>query len=277
MTSVSERRLTGIEHQDARLNEVWRQLDKVCDPELDESITDMGFVENVEIDGDNQVAVSFRLPTYWCSANFAYLMATDIRLEVKKLDWVSRTHVTLADHMFEDQVNTGVNQGLSFREIFADLAPDQSLDEIRETFRKKAFQRRQEVMLMALQGLGFANEQIVAMTIDAFDAVQFSDEEEIRQKSRYRDILELLGRMATLKDLAFRNYEGDSIGVGDLADYLSKLKSVRINMEFSGALCRGLLSTRYKELDANADEPTLIDFMLDRVPPNRSTAKHDSS
>ena len=90
--------------QTARIREVWQQLDKVCDPELDEPITDMRFVESVKVDGGNQVAVSFRLPTYWCSANFAYLMASDIRLEVEKLDWVSRVRVRLEDHMFEEQV-----------------------------------------------------------------------------------------------------------------------------------------------------------------------------
>ena len=38
------------------------------------------------------------------------------------------------------------------------------------------------------------------------------------------------------------------------------------DMEFNGALCRGLKTTRYKELDVIDGEPTLVDFMLDRVP-----------
>ena len=37
-------------------------------------------------------------------------------------------------------------------------------------------------------------------------------------------------------------------------------------MEFNGALCRGLKQTRYKELDVVDGEPTLVDFILDRVP-----------
>lgn len=268
--TVSGRRVSGVDDQQAQLSEVWQRLEKVCDPELDEPITDMGFVESVDIDDDRQVAVRFRLPTYWCSANFAYLMASDIRLEVEKLSWVSNVRVRLEDHMFEEQVNTGVNEGLSFRQIFADLAPDEGLDEIREKFRKKAFQRRQEVMLLGLQGLGLGNQQIVAMTLLEFDAIQFSSDEDIRQKTRYRDIIGELGLARSPGDLAFRDYDGGPFKASDLAEYLSKLRAVRINMEFSGALCRGLLSTRYKELDCNSDEPTLVDFMLDRVPPARS-------
>ena len=129
--------VTGHNDPDPHVRDVWRELDKVCDPELDEPITDMGFVAGLDVGENGQVAVSFQLPTYWCSANFAYLMASDIRLEVEKLDWVSRVRVRLRDHMFEDQVNTGVNEGLSFKQAFADLAPDQGLDEIREKFRKK--------------------------------------------------------------------------------------------------------------------------------------------
>lgn len=254
----------------ARIREVWQQLDKVCDPELDEPITDMRFVESVKVDGANQVAVSFRLPTYWCSANFAYLMASDIRLEVEKLDWVSRARVCLEDHMFEEQVNTGVNEGLSFRDTFADLAPDENLDEIREKFRKKAFQRRQEVMLLGLRALGFSNERIVTMTLDEFDSIKFTDDDEIRQKIRYLDIIGELGLAAKPDDLAFRSYDGAPLIAAELPQYLSTLRGVRINMEFSGALCRGLLSTRYKELDTDADEPTLVDFMLDRVPPRQA-------
>lgn len=268
--TVPVRTPAGVDLQNSRVADVWQRLERVCDPELDEPITDMGFVESVELGGDGHVAVRFRLPTYWCSANFAYLMATDIRLEVERLDWVSRVRVHLEDHMFEEQVNSGVNEGRSFREIFADLAPDQGLDEIREKFRKKAFQRRQEVMLLGLQGLGLSNEQIVAMTLEEFDAVEFVNDEDMRQKARYREIVCALGLAKTAVDIAFRDYDGRPLQPAGLAEHLSKLRGVRINMEFSGALCRGLLSTRYKELDHDSEEPTLVDFILDRVPPAQS-------
>lgn len=269
MNPATQQRVLDLDLGNPRIAEVWRQLEKVCDPELDEPITDMGFVESVAIEDNRTVAVRFRLPTYWCSPNFAYLMATDIRLEVEKLDWVSGASVRLEDHMFDEQVNKGVNEGLSFREIFADLAPDQGLDEIREKFRMKAFQRRQEVMLLGLRKMDFSDAQIVAMTLEQFDAVRFSDDEEVRQHGRYREITDALALARAPDDRAFVTYEGDALEAQRLDDYLGILRGVRINMEFSGALCRGLLGTRYKELNKSSDEPTLVDFILDRVPPKR--------
>ena len=61
-----------------RLGEIWARLDEVPDPELDEPITAMGFVELVTLGEGDRVEVDFRLPTYWCSPNFAFLMAEGI-------------------------------------------------------------------------------------------------------------------------------------------------------------------------------------------------------
>jgi hypothetical protein len=41
-------------------------------------------------------------------------------------------------------------------------------------------------------------------------------------------------------------------------------------MEFGGALCRGLKESRYKEVVQVDGEPTLVDFLLERVPPRQS-------
>ena len=57
--TVSRQGGSGSNGRDARLTEIWRQLDRVCDPELDEPITDMGFVEHVAIaDADVQAFFS---------------------------------------------------------------------------------------------------------------------------------------------------------------------------------------------------------------------------
>lgn len=270
MTNALQQRRSEVDLKNPRVAEVWRQLETVCDPELDEPVTDMGFIEGLEVDENGTVGICFRLPTYWCSANFAFLMATDMRHQVEKLDWVSRARVTLKDHMFEEQVNVGVNDGRSFREIFADLAPDQGLDEIREKFRQKAFQRRQEVMLLGLRRMSYSDDDIVKMTLQHYDRVRFNDQEEARQQRRYRDIIGELELANSPGDLAFCSYGGGALTAQGLDGYLATLRAVRINMEFSGALCRGLLNTRYKELKPDDDEPTLVDFILDRVPPRNA-------
>ena len=60
-----------------RAQQVWARLASVIDPELDESVTELGFVTTVEVDAEGGVDIAYRLPTYWCAANFAYLMASD--------------------------------------------------------------------------------------------------------------------------------------------------------------------------------------------------------
>ena len=267
MNKQQEVRVFEVDLSDPKVRAVWTQIEKVCDPELDEPVTDMHFIERVEIDGDHQVTVSFRLPTYWCSANFAFLMANDIRVHVEQLDWVSRARVQLEDHMFSDQVNTGVNTGLSFQKTFADLAPDQGLDEIREKFREKAFQRRQEVLLLALRKAGWSDSRITAMTLEQLEAIQFDEGEPTKQRPRYLELVQELGYAPAPVHRVFTDYDGSPLQQANLEDYLKDLRSVRINMEFNGALCRGLLNARYKELEAHDGEPTLIDFILDKVPP----------
>ena len=82
-----------------RTAEVWARLESVIDPELDESVTELGFVTGVEVDVGGDVKVDFRLPTYWCAANFAFLMADDMRIAVAALPWVEKVTVGLGEHM----------------------------------------------------------------------------------------------------------------------------------------------------------------------------------
>lgn len=277
MNKQQETRVFEVDLTDPKVRAVWAQIENVCDPELDEPVTDMHFIERVEIDDDDHVTVSFRLPTYWCSANFAFLMANDIRVHVEQLDWVSRASVQLEDHMFSEQVNTGVNTGLSFQKTFADLAPDQGLDEIREKFREKAFQRRQEVLLLALRKAGWSDNRITAMTVEQLVAFRFDEDEAAKQKPRYLALANELGYALAPDGQVFTDYAGSPLAPTGLEDYLKDLRAVRINMEFNGALCRGLLNARYKELEPHDGEPTLIDFILDKVPPTTPGGHNDNA
>ena len=56
-------------------------LDRVTDPELDEPVTDLRFIEHLTVGPNGTVSIGFRLPTYWCAANFAFLMAADMQRE----------------------------------------------------------------------------------------------------------------------------------------------------------------------------------------------------
>ena len=80
-------------------------LDTVIDPEIDEPVTTLEFVSSVEVSDDNDVCIEFRLPTYWCAPNFAFLMASDMRDAVAELNWVNGVSVRLLDHFSAEMIN----------------------------------------------------------------------------------------------------------------------------------------------------------------------------
>jgi metal-sulfur cluster biosynthetic enzyme len=249
-----------------QLDDVWGRLDLVMDPELDEPVTDMGFIEAVSIagptDGHNisTVEIAFRLPTYWCSPNFAFLMAEAIKAQVETLPWVGQAVVTLQDHMAAEEMNAVINRSGAFSEVFDELMPGENLDALREQFDQKAFQRRQEVVIKALIAQGYSVERIAAMQLGEFAAIRFDDAEDQRQRGRYAALLLSKGLAALTGDLAFPTYQGTPIGA-DFQAYMGLLRSVRINMEFSGSLCRGLKRSRYQEVETVGGVPILVGLM----------------
>jgi len=258
--------MTAAILSDSRQGELWRRLEGVDDPELDEPVTEMGFIEHAEIDADGFVDIGFRLPTYWCSPNFAFLMLDDVRQALEALSWSPAYRITLHDHMFAEEVNRGIAEGRGFAEIFGSLAEAADLADLREKFRQKAFKRRQEAVILDLKGIGIADSEIVRMTLAMFDAIEPGSDAALRRKARYRQAL--LQRWPGLgrHDGAMPGEDGRRIAADGLKAHLADLRSVRINMEFNGALCRGLKQNRYKELEMVDGEPTLVDFILDRVP-----------
>ena len=252
--------------QASELADIWARLDLVMDPELDEPVTDMGFIEAVSIIAPGVVAVSFRLPTYWCSPNFAFLMAEGIKREIEALPWVGQAVVTLQDHMAAEEMNAAINSGASFGSVFADLHPGEDLSELREKFDQKAFQRRQEVVIKALIARGYSSEGVVAMSLVDFAMVRFEDPEAERQRGRYVALLLAKGLAANPGDRAFPTYQGAAITAEGFKTYMGLLRSVRINMEFSGSLCRGLKTSRYKQADLTGEVPILVDFAESDMP-----------
>src|ERR1700730_17102263 len=83
-------------------------LEGVRDPELDEPITALGFVDSCTLSDDGVAEVRLRLPAYFCAPNFAFLMVADAYDAVSTVDGVVRTEVTLEDHFASDQINGGV-------------------------------------------------------------------------------------------------------------------------------------------------------------------------
>ena len=79
-----------------RHDEAYAALGAVVDPELDEPITDLGFVRSLVTTGGD-VEVHLRLPTSFCAPNFAYLMASDAKDVLTNLHWTEEVVVELDD------------------------------------------------------------------------------------------------------------------------------------------------------------------------------------
>ena len=235
----------------ARRDQVWARLASVMDPELDESVTELNFVTHADVDASHRVRIGFRLPTYWCAANFSFLMADDMRREVLALDWVEGVEVTLGEHMYADRINAGLAQGLSFQQTFGEEA-DGDVEEVRRTFLVKAFQRRQYAILNHLVAAGCSSDALVAMTMAELEALQL-DAEGIGLRRRYFDRREVVGP-APPEAPAFITSEAAKLNGGDLAKYLSGLRRIGVNAEFNGALCRGLLAVRF-DLETPLETP----------------------
>jgi metal-sulfur cluster biosynthetic enzyme len=240
-----------------RQAEVWACLQGVTDPELDEPVTELNFVSKIDVDPENRVHIEFRLPTYWCAANFSFLMADDMRRAVSALGWVESVSVVLGEHMYADKINAGLAGGLSFQETFGAEA-DGSLDDLRQTFLVKAFQRRQAALLNHLAGVGHSPETIISLSTMELDCLPVDDEggQLVRRYLDRRAVVAPLRPDAP----AFVDAEGAPLKVDRFAAYVSGLRRVGVNAEFNSALCRGLLSVRF-------------DFETPYVPKSKTSSK----
>ena len=235
-----------------RREEVYGQLAQVYDPELDQPLTELGFIGGVSIDG-HTVTVHFRLPTFWCAANFAFMMAADIREQVSELPWVERVDVQLQDHFFDQEITGGVNGGKTFVETFPLLATS-DLGELRETFRVKAFLARQERVIRSLLALGWLEDAILGVRVGDLAGLPLSSEGTALAE-RYLAILKERGLAGEATAPAFVHPDGRPIEPPEFRADLAHAQRTRLSVEFNAAFCRGLLKTRYGEADKIPGSP----------------------
>jgi metal-sulfur cluster biosynthetic enzyme len=236
--------MTTTEMRAGRTSEIWDRLAHVTDPELDEAVTDLGFVTSVEVDAMDHVHIQFRLPTYWCAANFAFMMADDMRAAVIAIPWVRGVSVVLGEHMYADKINQGISQGLSFQDAFGSEATG-DLGEVRRTFLLKAFQRRQAALLNQLVAEGYTPGRLVNMTLAELRQLPVGrgggQQDLIAHYLERRDIVGSCSPDA----VAFLSAEGERLQADGFEVYVRGLRRIGVNAEFNGALCRGLLSARF--------------------------------
>jgi metal-sulfur cluster biosynthetic enzyme len=209
----------------------------VYDPELDESLVDLQFVDDVRIDED-EVEVVLRLPTFWCAPNFAYLMAHDARAAVLALPGVRSARVLLRDHMYSDEISRGVSCGESFSKTFGDQAESDDLQALRQLFDRKACGMRQEQLVRFLQEVGLSSAEIVTLRTDSVVPRG--------AKPLVEQYLQRRARLGIGGDTLITDASGRALAAEQLNEYLAETRRQRISMTFNALMCSGLLETRYE-------------------------------
>ena len=223
--------------------EVRIALDAVIDPELDEPITDLGFVRSVECSGA-RVEVHLRLPTSFCAPNFAYLMASDAKDAIAALPGVSDPIVELDDHHDSDIINRGLAADAGYRGTFGHEA-ERDLDELRATFQRKAHTAAMERSLTAeLRRRPEISEQDVAGI--RIGDLPSDDTTAALLRRRAAIGLSTAGSAPVLVDDA-----GAPTPAHAAALALRRARSTRISVDGNAHFCRGLLATRYPGSEAD--------------------------
>jgi metal-sulfur cluster biosynthetic enzyme len=215
--------------------EVLGALSGVRDPEIDEPLTDLGFVAGVDV-GAASVHVQLRLPTYLCAPNFAYLMVADAMDAVRALPGAGDVTVTLDDHFASGEINGAVAAGRGFEAAFPGESVGE-LGELRDRFARKAFAARQSRLCDALLRGGRTLEELAGIPLGALDG-----DPDVR---RCVELRERLGIDASPDSPAFVRADGSALDAAELSRFMRVARLVRVSLEGNAGLCRSLLATRY--------------------------------
>lgn len=221
-----------------RIAEVQSVISAVRDPEIDETAGELDFVVGVEV-AEGDVAVSIRLPSYWCPANFAWLMAQDMRKAVLALPWVTGFRLELIDHFAEAQISRAISDGLTFEAAFPTRAVG-DLTVLQRDFATKAMLMRQASLIVALRNFGMDDAAICAAAIRTFDLLDDTSIAAlwaaVMEKRREAGIPHDTDRPAIC--------DARGLAIADLGAHLREIRRVSTSAAASGEMCRMLVAGR---------------------------------
>lgn len=220
-------------------------LDQVRDPELDEPITTLGFVAACHVSAAGDVAVRLRLPTYFCAANFAFLMVADAYDVIAALPEVRGVDVVLDDHFAAAQINAGVAARAGFVASFEGEAAAE-LDELRRTFVAKAMLAGTDQVCRPLIASGIDPADVAGLTLG--DVPPSAELDRLRRR---RDELGL--RTDAAAPLLVDPGTGTPVTVAGTPKYLGMARLTRTGIEANTGICRGMLRHRYAETGAGEE------------------------
>jgi metal-sulfur cluster biosynthetic enzyme len=236
-----------LTHEGTHESQAYAALHAVVDPELDEPITDLGFVRSLTVSPTvsptepDRVEVHLRLPTSFCSPNFAYLMASDAKDALTALPGGRGPGLGDAPPPpphDSDLINAGLAADAGYRGTFRHEA-ESSLDELRTTFHRKAHTAALERCLTRLLR---ARPDLAADAVGDVRLGDLPDDEFTASLRRRRAVLGLPDRPEAY---VLVDHAGERPGDVPLA--LRRARSTRISIDGNAHFCRGLLATRYGE------------------------------
>ena len=229
----------GVAISDA---DIHAALSRVRDPELDEPITDLGFVCAVEVNGAD-AHVRLRLPTAFCAPNFAYLMVADAMDAVREVPGIGNVSIFLDDHVDSTKINAGVAAGLGFAGTFPDET-ESGLEALRQVFRAKAHLASIERLVASLmRDHGVLLEDLPHLSLGAVPDSPMAT----ALRHRRAD----LGLSLDPDAYVLVDEHGERWDTTSLAVQLRFAKATRISIDGNAHFCRGLLRTRYPESAAH--------------------------
>nr|WP_296765629.1 iron-sulfur cluster assembly protein [Rhodococcus sp. (in: high G+C Gram-positive bacteria)] len=225
-----------------RYAEAMLALGAVMDPELDQPITDLDFVQSLAVSDRGDIVLHLRLPTSFCAPNFAYLMASDSKDVLLQLDWTNDVTVELDDHHDSAIINAGLAADAGYRGTFRHEA-EEDLEELRTIFHRKAHVAAMERCLTGLLRLDPSREmkemgRVVLGELPADDTTRA-----LLQRRR------TLGLSTDSDSLVMVDHDGNDYAEIDVPLALRRARSTRISIDGNAHFCRGLLRTRYDDPD----------------------------
>ena len=212
-------------------------LASVRDPELDEPVTDLGFVSSCVVSAAGDVQVRLRLPTYFCAPNFAFLMVADAYDAISQVGGVRHAEVILEDHFAASAINAGVAARSGFVQTFGELAADE-LDELRTDFVRKAVLAGTDRVCRPMLAAGRSVVELAGLTLGDLPPSPDLD----RLRARRAELgLPADDQSALLVDAV----TGAQVGAEALPLHLRRARLTRVNLEANGSICGGMLQHRY--------------------------------
>jgi metal-sulfur cluster biosynthetic enzyme len=217
---------------------VWRALDTVLDPELDEPVTDLDFVESCTVSSEGVATVVLRLPTFFCAPNFSFLMVADAHDAVSAVEGVTRADVTLADHHASAEINGGVAAQAGFVATFEGEATEE-LDELRRIFLDKAVIAGQDRVARPLVDAGVGPDELAGLTLGA--VAPSGDLDRLRARRAQ------LGLPHDDDAPLLLHSDGSRVSAAQVPLHLRRARLTRLGIETNGEFCRSFLKTRYPD------------------------------